>query len=410
MLKFFALFEIGSKSPQDGTKNQVWYIKVLRSTFSLRDTIKSLLQKLISWITELAPALEGYAPLIISDSIVQKSSISLCFKKMDTKFARRLVIPDHLLDQLECNPKPNLLNLLKVRKFRFRPMDFKFSVVVLRTKTMENEKQFASFDGDTGATSDACTGQCLTHSVSGTSVCLCVKFDPILNCSDFEAAKFREFLHVGTGIRMTRPGPHTADTPFPLDGNNRFVISEICQSGTCVAHFAIECLNSAVFADWESFIPNMELTMHIDDPYVIDDDTIDWFKKKELIESKNLKFQIGQVVNDDPNELQKIKASKKKNRPDDVIWFKKQFVLKFSPYEHRALLVCCAIFFDASEAYRCISAATGVEFFMDMRTSLFISADLHLVLFFSSTSFPLINPIFTLHSVIVNGSANIKKW
>ena len=109
--------------------------------------------------------------------------------------------------------------------------------------------------------------------------------------------------------------------------------------------------------------------MHFDDPYVIDDDTIEWFKNKELLESQNLRMQIGQVINDDLNDLKLVSKSKKEHRPKNAVWCKNDFELKFSPYEHRALLVCCAIFFDASEAYRNIVSATGVEFFMDMRTS-----------------------------------------
>jgi hypothetical protein len=367
MLKFFSLFKIGSKSPQDGGKHQVWYMQVMRSTFSLGDTIKKFSQKLVSWITELAPALEGYVPLIVSDSEDQKSSISLRFKKMDTKFARRLDFPSEVLDKLRCNPKPNLLNLLNVRKFRVRPNDFKIAVKVLCPKFIGNYQLDTYIDSSSGSTSAGCTGECATHSVAGTSACLCLKVDPKY-FSDLEVERFKGYLHVGTGIQLTRAGPHMTETPFPIDGNGRFVISELSRSGSCIAHFTIECLNSTAFVDWESFIPDLELTMHIDDPYVIDDDTIDWFKKKELLESRNLKLQIGQVFNDDPNELQKIKKCKKENRPFDAVWVKKEFVLKFSPYEHRALLVCCAIFYDASDAYRCITAATGVEFFMDMRT------------------------------------------
>ena len=63
---------------------------------------------------------------------------------------------------------------------------------------------------------------------------------------------------------------------------------------------------------------------------------------------------------------------------EQIFDFKSQYVLRFNPYEHRSLLVLAAIFFDSAEAYRCIVGATGVEFFMDL--------------------------------LVVNGSANIKKW
>jgi hypothetical protein len=372
LLKFFALFEIGSKFPQDGSKHQVWYIKVLRSTFSLRDSIKNIFRQLVSCVTEFVPALEGYAPLIVSESDSAKSFLTLCFKKIDTKFERRLVFPNHVLEKLKCNPKSNLLNLLNVRS-PFGPdslnqvssnNEFECPVKVLRQKVIQKELQSTSLDEDTRK---ACTGECDVNS-AGAAAYLCVKLDR-KQFSDLEVARFRQFLHVGSGVRLTRSGPHKTTTPFPIEGSGRFVINEVFHSGHCVAHIAIESLNDTAFVDWESFIPNLELTMHIDDPYVIDDDTIDWFKKKELLESRYLKMQIGQTFDDDRVELKKLSKTKKAKRPIDAVWSKKDFILKFNPYEHRALLVSCAIFYDAYEAYRSIAAATGVEFFMDMRTS-----------------------------------------
>jgi hypothetical protein len=376
LLKFLALFEIGSKFPQDGSKHQVWYMKVVRSTFSLSSTIKNSFRQLVSCITEFVPALEGYAPLIVSDSDPTNSFLSLCFKKIDTKFGRRLIFPIHVLDKLRCNSKTNVLDVLNVRTISpealtqvSRHHEFECCVRVLRHKSAQNELQTTSPDRDMRTT---CSGECDALS-AGAAAYLCVKLDQ-KHFSDLEVAKFRQYVHVGSGLRLSRSGPRRTVTPFPIEGSGRFVISQVFDSSPCVAHVAIESVNSSAFVDWESFAPNLELTMHIDDPYVIDDDTIDWFKKKELLESRNLKHQIGQVFNDDPIELKKLSKSKKADRPTDSVWSKKDFILKFNPYEHRALLVCCAIFFDASEAYRSISAATGVEFFMDMRT-------LHLNLF-----------------------------
>ena len=360
VLKFFALFEIGSKVPQDGCKYQVWYLKVLKTTSSLLDTINNGLRQLFICLTEFAPALEGYTPLILSDP-VQKSYLSLFFKKVDTKFARRLVFPNHVLDKLKCDPKSELLNLLKVRSeggsnvknAASRNKEFKCTVKVLEHKGIQKEVQ------------EGCKG---LHDVATAAVFFCVKLDPNHD-HELSAATLAEFIHVGVGVQLTSKSSHMKDRPFPIDGERRFVISEIIFSSPCVAHVAIECLNPTAFVDLHSFRPNMELTMHFDDPYVIDDDTIEWFKNKELLESQNLRMQIGQVINDDLNDLKLVSKSRKEHRPKNAVWCKNDFELKFSPYEHRALLVCCAIFFDASEAYRNIVSATGVEFFMDMRTS-----------------------------------------
>jgi hypothetical protein len=142
----------------------------------------------------------------------------------------------------------------------------------------------------------------------------------------------------------------------------------------------------------------MELFICFNNPYVIDDDTMEWFKNSEMLGSQKLKSLINYVIDDNPNnfksgrrqtmgksgrkpstEMQSLVKSEQQTAEETLSFqFKNQYLLRFDPYEHRSLLVLAAIFFDSAEAYRCIVGATGFEFFMDL--------------------------------LVVNGSANIKKW
>jgi len=329
----------------------------------LLDTIRNAFGQLFSDFIECAP--EGYNQ-VTSSNPSQKSFLRLFFKKVNTKFARRLIFPDHVLLKLECNPKSDLLKLLNVHTAHgVQALNQTLSGRELKCQVRVLQRDESAVGG-TAKTASGCGGQCGSEqSVAAAAVCLCLP--------KTTAATIKEYLHVGVGVQLTHG---KRGTPFPTNGERKFVISEVSCPGPCVAHIVLEPLNPAAYVHLESFIPNTELTLHFDDPYVIDDDTIEWFKNKDLFHSKNIKMQIGRAVDDDLNELARL--SSKDHQLKDVVWRKKEFVLKFSPYEHRTLIVLASIYFDACEAYRNIVSATGVEFFMDL--------------------------------LLVNGSANIKKW
>jgi hypothetical protein len=203
------------------------------------------------------------------------------------------------------------------------------------------------------------------------------------------------------GVHFTRIREGKVATPFPPDGERKFIISQVLESddGSSIAHIVLECVNPASLVDFKAFEKELDqkdekkdagkkkderkdvgkksvLMMHFDDPLVIDDDTIEWFKSKDMFRTKDLKLLIGRVICDDTNELAQLKS--KETQPKDAVWRKKDFVLKYNPFEHRILIVLATIFYDACEAYRNVVSATGVEFFMDL--------------------------------ILVNGAANMKKW
>ncbi len=380
LLKFFALFEIVSKDPQ--ADSQEWYIKSRRYKFSLIETIKNSLRQLCSCFTEYGPDGQDYAPLSSSDD--QKSFHHLFFKKVVTKLARRLEFPDDTLNNLKsCAANAEQFEDSEKKRDRLHKWNsdddgpYHFRVKVL--PDFFNKKRSS-----------------VTVSVLPVSVLPSQQLD-------FSALQ----RGVGFSIQLTEN-----KSPFPMEGNRRFVISKVTDVSTDNAatpgaaagsnfqhskiHVEFECLDATAYADFDSFKANMELDLSIDNPFIIDDDTIDWFKNSEMLDSHDVKRLISHVITENKKDANnnsirmqtlsarsdsldpKEPAIRTQNSEEPTFDFKNQYVLRFNPYKHRSLLVLAAIFFDSAEAYRCIVGATGVEFFMDL--------------------------------LVVNGSANIKKW
>ena len=179
--------------------------------------------------------------------------------------------------------------------------------------------------------------------------------------------------------------------PFPIEGNRNFIISKVNRSDNRsdrsleVVTVELQSLYPSAFVDFERFEGNMHLILRVENPYSINDATIDWYKCNDMFEPYSIKRLIGLVIDDNPTNFfdSKNHIELKQLNPNPFpkvhpLAFKKDFVLRFNPFAHRTLLVLAAIYFDAAEAYRSIVSATGVEFFMDL--------------------------------LVVNGSANIKKW
>jgi hypothetical protein len=349
---------------------QEWYIKIKRDNFSLLDTIKNSLKQLFG---DLLDSIPGY-DLLNSN---QKSFMNIFFKKVNTKYSRRLMFPSHILSQLECNPKEDLLKLLHVNGAQSKQTLYEgYSHISCKVKVIEQCDPTSS-DSE-GSELNQCSCKFFTWwypDSHETSICVCV---PKSKDAANDAA-VQSCLHKGIGVRFTRNRKGRRAAPFPPDGERKFVISDLWWSehcdGPCIAHIVLDSLNPGA-ADLKSFETDSFLTMHFDDPLVVDDDTIEWFKSKDLFNSKQLKLLIGRVICDDTHHLAQIKS--KDNTPKNTVWRKKDFVLKYSPFEHRNLIVLAAIFYDACEAYRNVVTATGIEFFMDL--------------------------------IIVNGAAKMKTW
>lgn len=361
---------------------QEWYIKINRGRFAVLDVIKNSLKQLFSDVLDSVP---GYDMLNSN----QKSFMSIFFKKVNTKYSRRMTFPSYILGQLECNPKENLLNLLDVDQSKQMLNAISCRVQVMKCTNSKHEYECIS-----------CNCDCFVYlddSSIETSVLMCV---PKSSNSNVDAAVQR-CLHKGVGVHFTRKREGKFASPFPPDGERKFIISEVIESDdeSSLAHIVLESVNPASLVDFKAFEKELDqeddkkdarkkkddkkavgkksvLMMHFDDPLVIDDDTIEWFKSKDMFLTKDLKLLIGRVICDDTYELAQLKS--KETQPKDTVWRKKDFVLKYNPFEHRTLIVLATIFYDACEAYRNVVSATGVEFFMDL--------------------------------ILVNGAANMKKW
>jgi len=185
-------------------------------------------------------------------------------------------------------------------------------------------------------------------------------------------------LHKGVGINF-----QFRDKSFPTEGSRRFVISKVITLDSvnqiCL-QIELQCLDSTAFVDFESFYPkigDMELIMNFDDPYVIDDDTIDWFKNADMLDSVKLKRLINYVIDDNPShfEQEKVrvrnlsrssrtfsaqdmdakattpakmemdeikKTSEHETLKDPLLQFKTEYLLKFNPYAHRCDVIVIA--------------------------------------------------------------------
>ena len=194
LLKFFALFEIGSKEPQ--ADSQQWYIKTRRYQLTLVDTIKNCLRSFCSVCTEYVPDGVNYGPLSSSDD--QQSFQCLYFKKVDTKFARRLDFPMDTLNSLrahETNADPN-------------------EDINVRLRQLRDQLQVPPKNSDNNHRRVRVT--VLTNAFNKDRLSVTVSVSP--------SGQDSSVLHQGVGITIQLPGKVA---PFPSEGNRKFVISKV---------------------------------------------------------------------------------------------------------------------------------------------------------------------------------------
>jgi hypothetical protein len=293
----------------------------------------------------------------------------LYFKQVNTQFTRELMFPQYILDDFT--------------KRKLLPLEVQPPTAT--TQELLNMLQFPFFDGSQNHNTVKVVAPAnSTEDSVVITVCVVSKSDAFVSS-----------LHQGVGASF-----QVADSkmPFPTEGNRNFIIRKVSHGKNngeerhCQVE--LECLDRTAFVDFEKFTDGIELVMCIENPYSINDGTIDWFKHNNLFDYEKIKRLIGHVIDDNPSnfketigkksnkqemsELKKEEMPELKHRNETHLAFKREFLLRFNPFAHRTLLVLAAIFFDSAEAYRSIVSSTGVEFFMDL--------------------------------LVVNGSANIKKW
>jgi hypothetical protein len=368
LLRFFSLFEIGSKNALDIDDQQQWYVKTKTIELSFIDSIRSLFRRCWSTCSEYLPD-QNYTLLMSAD---RNSYVSLFFKKVNHQFERQLVLPDYVLKGfrehfvrnshsgsiIDGREIPHLDLLEQLQVVEVKDLQLKvIKVKVLPPPPAQKEDQ----------------------RIDHVSVFL--SESQYKNLSESQYKEFAWFLsavlHIGANVSFRLDSL----TPFPAGGNRRFVISRVkhIDSGTYVE---LTCLHDNV--DFKIFEEVIYLEMCVGNPYKIDDATIDWFRRNDLLDSAKIRKLIGHVIDDNPSHFlgANVELNQVETTPniyfESRLVFERSFLLKFNPYAHRALLVVAAIFFDSAEAYRAIVSGTGVEFFMDL--------------------------------LIVNSSVNAKKW
>jgi hypothetical protein len=366
LLKFFKLLEIASKNTvsEDG---QQWYVKRRVLAFSFLKSVRFFFLRIFSNLMEyVGVGNHGNYIRILADE--KKSFVRLYFKQVNTQFVRQFKFPDYILEDLTQDFSP----------LAAKGKNYKTATNETPSPSQQVLEKLYFQDQETDRFS-ARVKVVGPEVVNLNSVVLTVRVpssEHLLVSS----------LHQGVGASFQDA---ESKKPFPTEGNRNFIISKVNHGpGDLVLEIELQSLYPSAFVDFESFKNNMYLILRVENPYSINDATIDWYKCNDMFEPYSIKRLIGLVIDDNPtNFLDTGKRTEgtelrqaNPNPPPNVhrLAFKKDFVLRFNPFAHRTLLVLAAIFFDAAEAYRSIVSATGVEFFMDL--------------------------------LVVNGSANIKKW
>jgi hypothetical protein len=364
LLNFFKLLEIASKNTLS-EEGQQWYVKRRVLAFSFLKSVRLFFLRIFSNLMEYMGDgnHENYIRILADE---KKSFVRLYFKQVNTQFVRQLKFPDYILADLTQDFSPLAAKGKSSKtKTNETPSPRLSSQQVLEKLYFE--------DHETGDRYSASVQVVAPDVVNLNSVVLTVRvLPPHPSVSSL-------YQGVGASFQDAK-----SKMPFPIEGNRNFIISKV-NRGDSVLEVELQSLYPSAFVDFESFKNNMPLILRVENPYSINDATIDWYKCNDMFEPHSMKRLIGLVIDDNPTNFfdSKNHIELKQLNPNPFpkvhpLAFKKDFVLRFNPFAHRTLLVLAAIYFDAAEAYRSIVSATGVEFFMDL--------------------------------LVVNGSANIKKW
>jgi hypothetical protein len=384
LFRFFAMLEIGAKDPQDGSDHQQWYIKTRRSRYSLIDSFKNGLRQLCSVFTEYVP--DGYNYMPLSSSADQKSFRCLFFKKVDTKFARRLIFPSSTLDNLKnVKLEENAGSATSTKEAHNCELLRELQVPdIVKRDTVEENLSYTMHQTKHRESTKISQRQVrvkvlpeakMTKYEDRSHITVVVVPETNLDISN---------LHKGVGINFQMLDKIT---PFPREGSRRFVISKVivplplprkpapgaaasCSADQICLQIELQCLDSTAFVDFESFYSDTVLIMNFDDPYVVDDDTIDWFKNADMLDAVKLKRLINYVIDDNPSHFKQEKervrnlsrssrtfppqemdekattpekmemdenekTSEHETLKDPLLQFKTEYLLKFNPYAHR---------------------------------------------------------------------------
>ena len=210
----------------------------------------------------------------------------------------------------------------------------------------------------------------------------------------------------------------------PCDPRFGYVIRNVRQTADNVKTFDLFSLDDGFHKLDLSSAPITTVTLKFEDPYVIEDNFIDYAFRANAFEYQNLVSGFNRIYSSSdatkpvtpPSWLAKCLrsccgrffksgASQKEDKTSLTIdgtqvkaeigielnpfptdgtctfgapVFQSNEVLKWNPFRDRIILTTTAIFFESVESYRCITSSTGVESFFDL--------------------------------LIVNGSENLRKW
>jgi hypothetical protein len=210
----------------------------------------------------------------------------------------------------------------------------------------------------------------------------------------------------------------------PCDPRFGYVIRNVRQTADNVKTFELFSLDDGFHKLDLSTAPITTVTLKFEDPYVIEDNFIDYAFRANAFEYQNLVsgfnriysssdatkpvtppswlakclwsccgrfFKSGTSQKEDKTSLTmdgtQVKAEtgiELNTFPTDGTCtfgapvFQSNEVLKWNPFRDRIILTTTAIFFESVESYRCITSSTGVESFFDL--------------------------------LIINGSENLRKW
>lgn len=356
LLKFISLLHVSSKRALTDADQQHWYVKRKIVKFNFTDAVKRFCLRIRSFFEDCSSRESNqYSPLFSSDD--RKTSYTcLYFKKVDTQFARSLAFARYTLkmfDIIEKTTRQRAKNN-KSKDDELPKMLQINEVVLVRVRVHQSNV----FEEDSAHVTVWVSDQ-----------------DNLVTAHVYPGIDARFQL--------------SSSQPFPIKGNRSFIISHVKHAREENRYYVqLQCSDASAFVDFESFEQcpkDLELEMLLENPYEISDNTIEWFKRNDLLDSFNIKKVIGSVIDDNPANMPlESKSSSNSEKelkdmtPADTLAFNNDFCLTFDPFKHRVLLVVAAVFYDAADAYRTVVGATGIEFFMDL--------------------------------LVVNGSHNIRKW
>ncbi len=391
--------------------------KVRQTPFTLKNTIKTAFSQFFalssggnSEFTRLPVDDPGHQPDALDSSGVQECFKTYLFKTIDTKFVRKVSFTNIALEQsLKLYNNTHLEPGLK--------------------PTISAKDALSEFKKD----------KCIEFGLEELQVLHSSRPDDTAVRSKSQQLEVQATLvndENGYVLQVTDTAPELSSKIFdyvvvksrdpPCDPRFGYVIRNVRQTADNVKTFELFSLDDGFHKLDLSTAPITTVTLKFEDPYVIEDNFIDYAFRANAFEYQNLVSGFNRIYSSSdatkpvtpPNCFAKCLrsccgcffksgASQKEDKTsltrdgkqvkvetgipmtprltdDDGTCtfgapvFQSNEVLKWNPFRDRIILTTTAIFFESVESYRCISSSTGVESFFDL--------------------------------LIINGSENLRKW